>query len=253
MNMDTPENFVEGLDPGLLTYKEELFMRSVTSFTTLKYLRPREVCDMKIPEVYKRLLIDKIISLQSPDTKKVMKRERSPFLPGSGNSERDTTSTVVTDSRKRPKQLKFDTQCDSSCEVLQPQLNLKTTEKNPSTCAKSIGFIENELQRLSEERETLNLLLTHKKDELAALTLTPDIPAPLAIPGNRVAKVICDHCHHKGHKAHGNKGNQSCPYLPCPGYSACGILSKHKERKQEMAEVSTIFHSRHLPYLPVVK
>ena len=70
LDMDTPESFIEELDPGLLTYKDELFMRSVTSLATLKLLRPREVCDMKIPQVYKRLLIDKIISLQSPDTKK---------------------------------------------------------------------------------------------------------------------------------------------------------------------------------------
>jgi hypothetical protein len=34
--MDTAENFIEELDPGLSTFKEET-MRSVTSFTTLKY------------------------------------------------------------------------------------------------------------------------------------------------------------------------------------------------------------------------
>jgi hypothetical protein len=127
MDMATPESFVEELDPGLLTYKEELFMRSVTSFATLKFLRPREVCEMKVPEVYKRLLIDKIISLQSPDTKRMMKRERSPFM------HQNTTSKIVTESSiKRPKQLEFGShggsQSESGCAALQPK---STENKRP--------------------------------------------------------------------------------------------------------------------------
>ena len=238
LDMDTPESFIEELDPGLLTYKDELFMRSVTSLATLKFLRPREVCDMKIPQVYKRLLIDKIISLQSPDTKKEMKRDRSPFCKSSDDF-KSATSAV----NRKPKQLKFDSNSDVHVEneservQLQSADGAKNTPSTTSTCAKSIGYLENEVKRLSDERETLNLLLIHKKDELAVLCQPPAIPAPLAIPGNRITKVICDNCHHKGHKAHGNKGNQSCPFLPCPGYSSCGILGKHEEQKQEMSEV----------------
>ena len=100
--MDTPESFIEELDPGLLTYKDELFTRSVTSLATLKLLRPREVCDMKIPQVYKRLLIDKLISLQSSDTKKEMKRDRSPFCKSSDDLKSATPAVF-----HKPKQLKF--------------------------------------------------------------------------------------------------------------------------------------------------
>jgi hypothetical protein len=34
-------DFIESLDPGLLTYKEELYMHSVTSMITLKFLHVR--------------------------------------------------------------------------------------------------------------------------------------------------------------------------------------------------------------------
>jgi hypothetical protein len=53
--MATAEEFIESLDPELLTYKEELYMHSVTSMTTLNFLRPREVKTVHILEVYKRL------------------------------------------------------------------------------------------------------------------------------------------------------------------------------------------------------
>ena len=69
-------NFLKSLDPGLLKYKNQFEKYDVQSLTTLKYLRPREVDAMDIPEVFKRLLLDRIVNLQTPETKTKMKGER---------------------------------------------------------------------------------------------------------------------------------------------------------------------------------
>ena len=71
--------FFKSIDAGLVRYLDELLKVNVTSENTLRYLRPREVRQLDIPEVYKRMLINEICNLQTPDSKKRMKcLERSP-------------------------------------------------------------------------------------------------------------------------------------------------------------------------------
>ena len=43
-------NFLKSLDPGLLKYKNQFEKYDVQSLTTLKYLRPREVDAMELPD-----------------------------------------------------------------------------------------------------------------------------------------------------------------------------------------------------------
>ena len=62
-------NFLKSLDPGLLKYKNQFEKYDVQSLTTLKYLRPREVDAMELPEVFKRLLLDDRKSANARDKK----------------------------------------------------------------------------------------------------------------------------------------------------------------------------------------
>ncbi|KAK3099819.1 hypothetical protein FSP39_010259 [Pinctada imbricata] len=178
-----PDDFIEDIDPGLLTYKNELYMRSVTSFATLKFLRPRELLRTSLPS--------------KPSTSS--KRLRYNNSPA-----------------KRP--------------LDQP------VTASPKVKDASDGYLEHEITKLQEQRDTLRVLIINKKDELDLKKVPPVAPKPLAIPGNLVSKLFCDNCHHKGHKSHCNKGNKSCPFPSCGGYNFCGLLSKHKEYRQELIE-----------------
>ncbi|OWF38344.1 hypothetical protein KP79_PYT17265 [Mizuhopecten yessoensis] len=103
---------------------------------------------MQIPDVYKRVLIDQIINLQSPDTKNALKRHRSPFNA--------TISTNPKAESLRPKQLKYDSASSSVCnaddEVATITLNPPAKKTDMEKCTtpplvKSAGYVylENEL------------------------------------------------------------------------------------------------------------
>jgi hypothetical protein len=194
---------------------------------------------MNIPEVYKRLLIDKIIGLQTPDTKKMMKTAYSSPFDVSRDKPLEERSRDV--DQKHPKKLKFDTPPTSTAysrPTASENVPSETARARGESCvSKNSGCLDFELKRLSDEKETLTVLLMHKKDELDCMKLTPVPPKPLAIPGGTIIKTVCDNCHHKGHRSHGNKGNQSCPFESCAGYQFCGLLSKHREYRQEITEV----------------
>lgn len=58
-----------------MCFKEEFIKFAVKSDSTLKYLRPHEVESTNIPPVYKRMLIDRIVNLQTPGTKEKLKQK----------------------------------------------------------------------------------------------------------------------------------------------------------------------------------
>ena len=59
------ESYLRGIYDGLVFYTEEFVKLAVN----LKYLRPYEVEGMNIPPVYRRMLVEHIVNLQTPDTK----------------------------------------------------------------------------------------------------------------------------------------------------------------------------------------
>ena len=67
------EDFLGSIDTGLLAFRHEFEKHAVNSDNTLKFLRPYEVENMNLPEVYKRMLVERIINLQTPDSKSKMK------------------------------------------------------------------------------------------------------------------------------------------------------------------------------------
>ena len=60
---------------------------------------------------------------------------------------------------------------------------------------------------LTDEKEALVILLSHRSDNLKDLKRKPVDREVLGIPGNPVTKFICDNCHYKGHRATNNRGN----------------------------------------------
>ena len=211
------DDFIESLDPGLLTYKNELYIRSVTSENTLRYLRPREVEEMNIPDIYKRLLIDKICNLQTPETKKMMKRARSP----------------VSNSLPQPQPVIEDSKRKRLFEDIDDHVNVNADEDNHQT-----GYLDNEIEKIESDQRSRGLEIMGKKEQLELKKLLPVNLKQLVIPGCGPMKTICDNCHHPGHKAAGNKGNRACPFPGCEGFHYCGLIGKHKEHKAEIVEVS---------------
>ena len=92
------EGFLGSIDEGLLPFKKEFEKLAVSSDTTLKFLKPYEVEEMKLPAVFKRMLIERIIKLQTPDSKSKLK-----------DSVREWESAT---RPKEPKRLKFLTSTD---------------------------------------------------------------------------------------------------------------------------------------------
>jgi hypothetical protein len=201
--MDEIGEYLRSIDEGLMTYKDEFLKLAVRNDATLKYVRPYEVEDMNIPRVYRRMLVDRIVNLQTPDTKAKLKEKCMEDFSIRG--EKSGVATVG------PKRLKFEDTSDS----LRPTQNTEQVQQRAESTSRSQetgNFLENEVARLDEERDTLSLLLVHKKDELCELKRKPNPPAAIGIPGNGMTKSSCDNCHRKGHRSTLNRGNKSCPY-----------------------------------------
>lgn len=187
------EEFLAGLDYGLLAYKDEFLKSAVTSEATLRFLRPNEVRAMNIPKVYQRLLIAKIIDLQTPESK--------------GKLKRDATSPCHVDDDQRsaglypPKRLNFQ---DARREVTPTRTHARTSDvpndnsdaSNKQTCATpesvepktncSSDAMEKEITRLSEERNDLQAIINSKKEDLNVLKSRPVQPHSLPIPGKTI-------------------------------------------------------------------
>ncbi|KAK3107833.1 hypothetical protein FSP39_023146 [Pinctada imbricata] len=218
------DDYLASIDKGLLPYKQELEKFAVTSDKTLKFLRPFEVEEMNLPSVYKRMLIERIINLQTPDSKtKLRSSVRSDWTPKRlkfSQSVGGATSTISSPSQEK----------DAAATA--------PTDSVSSALTKNMDFFTKEKTRLNDEKDSLSLLLLHKKDEMKDLQKKSLPRDPLGIPGNPLTKYTCDNCHYKGHRAIMNKGNKSCPYLSCEGYSECGLDSKHPEHKKILSDVS---------------
>ncbi|XP_060078020.1 uncharacterized protein LOC132557541 [Ylistrum balloti] len=227
----TPEEFVRSIDPGLLPYKEELFCLSVTSKETLKYLRPSEVQTMNIPVVFKRMLIERICNMQTPDTKKKFKAESEGHEVVSTENIIDVASTSK--FKRYPKRL-FGVEDENSINDSKPANHAHDVFAEKYEDQKP--FLEKEMEKLKDERDSLTILMLHKKNELEDMRMVPEPLQPMAIPGGVILKTVCDKCHRRGHKAHGNRGNQACPFDKCEGYINCGNLTKHKDYKQSIME-----------------
>lgn len=183
---------------------------------------------MNIPPVYKRMLIDGIVILQTPGTKEKLKQKclDELLLP------------------KTPKRLKFG-DLDAPISKATPTTVAERHERRSPAAAASRApdnFLEQEVDRLNEERDTLSVLLVHKKDELNDLKQKPNLPSAISIPGNPITKSSCDNCHRKGHRSIMNRGNKSCPFMKCEGYHACGQEGKHPDHKQSVTEAGLITH-----------
>jgi hypothetical protein len=213
------EDFLRSIDPGLVQYQKELMAHAVTNENTLRFLRPNEVNDMPIPNVYKRMLIEKIVSLQTPDTKRKLKVESFELEKSA--------------EKLAPKRLRYNNEGTEDERISSPTGRPKTgpLPGKPSTT------MQQEIDRLKEERDCLQCVIAQKKDELGNLKASPVSPKALPIPGLPAINVVCDNCHHRGHRVCGNRGGQKCPYVQCSGYHYCGLESKHKEHRQEVAEV----------------
>ena len=220
--------FFKSIDAGLVRYLDELLKVNVTSENTLRYLRPREVRQLDIPEVYKRMLINEICNLQTPDSKKRMKcLERSPTECKTQNAASGNTRVRLEfslDNRENRNE-RGESSYDQSG-------NRPVTRSGAGKSA-----VDSELDRINEERECLTLVLNRRKMELTTLKSQPLPLQPLPIPGNVLMKTVCDKCHHRGHRATGNKNNKDCPFIKCEGFHYCGIENKHKEHKQMVTEV----------------
>ena len=77
--------FLSSLDEDLLIYEEELKKRGFTSSTTLKYLREHDLEDIGMADGHKRLLMNAVSKLQSPQQAKdckplPSKKRRIPFV-----------------------------------------------------------------------------------------------------------------------------------------------------------------------------
>ena len=177
--------------------------------------------EMNKPPVYRQMLVERIVNLQTPDTKSKLKQQCIEDFCA---------------PPKTPKRLRF----GSPVHVPTTPANI-TPERQPRSKAEAApqapeNFLEQEVARLNEERDTLSVLLVHKKDELNELKRKPNALSAISIPGNPITKSSCDNCHRKGHRSVMNRGNKSCPFPACEGYHVCGQEGKHPDHKQSVTQ-----------------
>ena len=124
-------------------------------------------------EVHKRLVYDKSMELQTPDTKSKMKLQF------------DRTTHTGT----QPKKLKFNNDvtknsdesiAEESTHVLTTPVRggMRETGGTPATAS----FFITESERITDDKETLSIMLMHKHDELKRLTTKPAGTEVLGIP-----------------------------------------------------------------------
>ena len=159
---------------------------------------------MNIPPVYRRMLVERIVNLQTPDMKSKLKQQCIEDFCA---------------QPKTPKRLRFGSPVGRHVPTTSANI---TPERQPRSKAEAApqapeNFLEQEVARLNEERDTLSVLKVHKKDELNKLKHKPNALSAISIPGNQIMKSSCDN----RHRSVMNGGNKSCPFTACEGYHVC--------------------------------
>ncbi|XP_060082035.1 uncharacterized protein LOC132561329 [Ylistrum balloti] len=142
---NSTQNFLRQIDPGLAKYASEFKKCDVSNLNTLRYLLPSEVNSMEMPQVYKRMVIDKIINMQTPETKSAFKKKMK--------------ADAGTAASHPPKRLKFENTVSS------PGIDVTDAAKSDSGICGSTqndSYLKKKLGRLRDEKETLVILLSHK-------------------------------------------------------------------------------------------
>ena len=85
--------FLLSLDEDLLVYEEELKKRGFTSSATLKYIRENNLEEMNMAEGHKRLLMNAVSQLQSPQAKQITTKEYNNMVSKSNKKRRISYAT----------------------------------------------------------------------------------------------------------------------------------------------------------------
>lgn len=227
--------FLSELDEDLLIYEHELKKRGFTSSASLKYLRENDLEEIGMAEGHKRLLMNAVSKLQSPQISQQLlmkeskstsaKKRRLPFeqIATAGSSANFVNfvneELLLGDDGRGPQPVSqgniFDIRHLSSKQV--------------PTHASTSG-IETPVQRL----------LRHKRDEIGKLReelQEKNVNIKEFLSGIHEAQEenmtgqsspACGQCHLRiGHT------RRNCSLSPCKSVYSCGLIDKHPDQKQQ--------------------
>lgn len=206
------ETFLRSLDEDLIVYEEELKKRGFTSSATLKYLREHDLEEMGMAEGHKRLLMNAVSKLQSPQQTKEnnstsAKKRRINFgITEPQVFEPNTTSNVDSGDERN---------LSSSDEEEQPQY--------PST-----SDVETPVQRfLRHKRDEITKLQKQLAEKNADLNLFNSGIHEAVGQNNEQSYTACGQCHLRiGHT------RRNCTLSPCKSVYSCGLIDKHPDQKR---------------------
>ena len=219
------EKFLSELDPELEKYAPYLRKMGFTSNTMLRFLKLKDLQGIEciVPTAHRRMLLNAVAKLQSPESKLAIESPRSDDMP----KKKQKTDGNVCDS---PENATGDSSISRSG-TLEPKKLFSEGQLPEQHGTDSVYDI------LVRQKLELEEKLAKCKVELAEFTTPPAQLMPLAIHGNRIMSVMCTRCHHRGHRKDGNKNGVSYEFEVCPGYHYCGHEKFHPEFKTERREV----------------
>lgn len=216
--------FLLFLDEDLLVYEEELKKRGFTSSATLKYIRENDLEEMNMAEGHKRLLMNAVSKLQSPQAQQITTKECDNMMSKSKKKRRISYATSNIDKPSSPS---FEPFIDSDEEERQLSIsNEQTRAKYTSTTG-----IETPVQRfLRHKRDTIGELQSNLEQKRARLSgMRNNIYVVQEQNTNKQSNSSCGNCHLRlGHT------RRNCTFSPCRSVYSCGLLEKHPDEKKSM-------------------
>ena len=222
----TIEEFLFSIDEDLLKYADSFRKHGFTNSSTMKYIQDNDLTSLiAMPEGHKRLILNVISKLRSPDTLLTKKRKELPS-PGVSpeikqGSKRTETMSTARIRRSLPMAMASwntesevsETSTESSCkERSRRSLLLSPAESFVKSKQAEIRTTEHEIcQRKHELDEMLNDIKDAAKD----------------IGG---VSLKCSNCHLRNHTV------RSCVSEKCESPFDCGDLNKHSDAKSKIVE-----------------
>ena len=217
--------FLLSLDEDLLVYEEELKKRGFTSSATLKYIRENNLEEMNMAEGHKRLLMNAVSKLQSPQAQQITTKECDNMMSKSKKKRRISYATSNINKPSSPSsEQPF---IDSDEEERQLSISNEQTRANTST-----NGIETPVQRfLRHKRDTIGELQSNLEQKRARLSgMRNSIYLVQEQNTNKQSNSSCGNCHLRlGHT------RRNCTFSPCRSVYSCGLLEKHPDEKKSMS------------------
>ena len=225
----TIEEFLMSIDEDLLKYADLFRKHGFTSSSTMKYIQDEDLTSLiAMHEGHKRLIMNVICKMKTPDKLPTKKRKEFPF-PGLSPEIKQESKRTETTSNRRSLPTWTTENPTETVDFMDEDHSVSESSKPRSQRQRSLKLLspaENYVKSKKTEIRAIEHEIAQRKHEL--YEMFDEIKSAANEIGT--AGLKCSNCHERNHTV------RSCVSEKCESPFDCGDLNKHPDVKAKIAE-----------------